>query len=234
MPGSPPTRIAEAGTRPPPSTRSSSAMPVGMRGGGAEVPLRPTKLDAPPAAGACGPGRWRRVSAASSTRVFHSPQASQRPCHFGMGGAAGLADEAGAVLGHGDRDCATKGSRGACGAQPRGNTKRARSWPGSRTARNCTHWKRRDDVAVQRWDASGASRLAVAEKSRWRSARSVPMRICCQGALPLQPPTKDRGPLEADTGRWAPRWGPMTREAIRRNIWFATRKGAPRRWRKQP
>ena len=32
MPGSPPTRTAEPGTRPPPSTRSNSAMPVGSRG----------------------------------------------------------------------------------------------------------------------------------------------------------------------------------------------------------
>ena len=44
MPGSPPTRMAEAGTSPPPSTRSSSAMPLRARGerrlGGGEVAER--------------------------------------------------------------------------------------------------------------------------------------------------------------------------------------------------
>ena len=32
MPGSPPSRVTEPATRPPPSTRSSSSMPVGLRG----------------------------------------------------------------------------------------------------------------------------------------------------------------------------------------------------------
>ncbi len=40
MPGSPPTRSAEPGTSPPPVTRSSSAMPVEMRGGGSPKPSR--------------------------------------------------------------------------------------------------------------------------------------------------------------------------------------------------
>ena len=82
MPGSPPTSTAEAGTRPPPSTRSSSAMPVAARGGGSALPARPTKRDARPAAlCAAGPGR---AATASSTMVFHSPQVSQRPAHFGV------------------------------------------------------------------------------------------------------------------------------------------------------
>src|SRR5580693_1414587 len=84
MPGSPPTRTAEPGTRPPPSTRSSSAMPVLARGGGAASPAKPTKATAFPAR-LLGPGRLGPACgvAASSTMVFHSPQASQRPAHFG-------------------------------------------------------------------------------------------------------------------------------------------------------
>src|SRR6476620_6738506 len=43
MPGSPPTRTAEPGTRPPPSTRSNSAMPVGSRGASRVSVCRPSK-----------------------------------------------------------------------------------------------------------------------------------------------------------------------------------------------
>ena len=98
MPGSPPTSTAEAGTRPPPSTRSSSAMPVGARGGGSALPARPTKLTL------LAGRRLRRrrrgaATTASSTMVFHSPQVSQRPAHFGRDRAAGLADEAGGRFG---------------------------------------------------------------------------------------------------------------------------------------
>src|SRR5580658_2618405 len=84
MPGSPPTNTAEPATRPPPSTRSSSAMPVLARGGGAVSPARPTKVTAFPAR-LLGPGRLGPACGvtASSTMVFHSPQASQRPAHFG-------------------------------------------------------------------------------------------------------------------------------------------------------
>ena len=80
IPGSPPTSTAEAATSPPPSTRSSSAMPVCARGGGAAVPCRPTKssLAFPPGFGGA-PGR---ASTGSSTMVFHSPHASQRPTHL--------------------------------------------------------------------------------------------------------------------------------------------------------
>src|SRR5689334_16196685 len=81
MPGSPPTSTAEAGTRPPPNTRSSSAMPVVQRGGGSASPARPTKATRLPAtAFAAGPGR---ATTASSRMLFHAPQASQRPVHFG-------------------------------------------------------------------------------------------------------------------------------------------------------
>ena len=81
MPGSPPTSTAEEGTRPPPSTRSSSAMPVTARGGGSVLPARPTKLTGRPVAALpAGPGRATGVS---SSMVFHSPQVSQRPAHLG-------------------------------------------------------------------------------------------------------------------------------------------------------
>ena len=43
IPGSPPTRIAEPGTNPPPQTRSNSAIPVRRRGGSMLGPVRPTK-----------------------------------------------------------------------------------------------------------------------------------------------------------------------------------------------
>ncbi len=79
MPGSPPTRIALAATSPPPSTRSNSPMPVSRRGGGSTWPSRPTKATLPPGLRA-GPGRG---STRSSTMVFHSPQASHLPDHFG-------------------------------------------------------------------------------------------------------------------------------------------------------
>ena len=85
MPGSPPTSTAEAGTRPPPSTRSSSAMPMAARGGGSALPARPTKATLPrcPTGAPCaaGPGRATTVL---PRRVFHSPQDSQRPAHFGV------------------------------------------------------------------------------------------------------------------------------------------------------
>src|SRR5579863_1574023 len=81
MPGSPPTSTADAGTSPPPSTRSNSAMPVAQRGGGSALPASPTNATRLPVAPfAAGPGR---AAIASSTMLFHSPHASQRPAHFG-------------------------------------------------------------------------------------------------------------------------------------------------------
>src|SRR3954469_12039754 len=87
MPGEPPSSTSEPGTRPPPSTRSSSPMPVCSRGtrstatsrsgtGRAAAPAPPPpRPAAPPARGA---------GARSSTSVFHSPQPGQRPCHFAL------------------------------------------------------------------------------------------------------------------------------------------------------
>src|SRR5580765_3260091 len=77
-PGSPPSNIKAPGTTPPPSTRSNSAMPVGMRrvsmlvisskGTGLESQDRGTSSEA---------------DIRSSTNVFHSWQDGQRPIHLG-------------------------------------------------------------------------------------------------------------------------------------------------------
>ena len=54
-------------------------MPVARRGGVAVVPRRPTSSSVRPAARRpLGTG----LAAASSARLFHSPQASQRPDHL--------------------------------------------------------------------------------------------------------------------------------------------------------
>src|SRR2546425_927634 len=87
MPGSPPTRTTDPGTIPPPRTKSNSASPVRQRttpipstadrrmGGWADRLSIGRSADPP----------IRRVvrPTASSTSVFHSPHASQRPAHFG-------------------------------------------------------------------------------------------------------------------------------------------------------
>ena len=72
----------EPGTRPPPSTRSSSPIPVVIRSAApastsASLTGRTARLERlPPPAGA--------AARCSSTKVFHSPQPGQRPCHFGL------------------------------------------------------------------------------------------------------------------------------------------------------
>ncbi len=80
MPGSPPISRAEPGTMPPPVTRSSSASPVGMRAtcrrSGASVcnsTTRPLELRIRPEPGVAA------GASASSTIVFHSPQATHLP-----------------------------------------------------------------------------------------------------------------------------------------------------------
>ena len=80
MPGSPPMRMTEPGTKPPPVTRSSSLMPEWMRGASRLAPCRSSSgktrpLPAPATARAPMP-----EEGASSTIVFHSSHASQRPC----------------------------------------------------------------------------------------------------------------------------------------------------------
>src|SRR5260221_504780 len=82
IPGSPPTRVTEPGTIPPPRTKSNSARPVRQRsnewvlnweGGRGGLAVGEPALTAEP---------LNRPSA-SSTRLFHAPQLSQRPPHLG-------------------------------------------------------------------------------------------------------------------------------------------------------
>src|SRR5690606_26463609 len=77
MPGSPPIRMAEPGTRPPPVTRSSSAIPVLRRGGGALMPVRPTNSMRLPPVRLWPFGKAGSID--SSTMLFHSPQESHLP-----------------------------------------------------------------------------------------------------------------------------------------------------------
>src|SRR5690606_25441173 len=90
MPGSPPTSTTAPSTRPPPSTRSSSPMPVDTRTsavwltsfsavtlGGSTLPAQPPRR----AAGADAPP----PEAGSSTiwvSVFHTPHSPHWPCHL--------------------------------------------------------------------------------------------------------------------------------------------------------
>ena len=77
MPGSPPSSVTEPWTKPPPVTRSNSAMPVTMRGAAWPSPDSPSSAKARP--------RWALIAvggpASSSTMLFHSWQELQRPCH---------------------------------------------------------------------------------------------------------------------------------------------------------
>src|SRR5258707_9204607 len=81
MPGSPPTRSTEPRTKPPPVTRSSSAIPEGRRGASTLLPVRVSSWN-------CRPLRLERIETgievapvvSSSDSVFHSPQDSHFPC----------------------------------------------------------------------------------------------------------------------------------------------------------
>src|SRR5262250_1867226 len=79
MPGSPPTSSTEPRTKPPPVTRSSSAMPEDRRGASGLLPERLSSAN-------CRPLRLERIETgtepvlSSSASVFHSPQASHLPC----------------------------------------------------------------------------------------------------------------------------------------------------------
>ncbi len=85
IPGEPPSRTSEPATRPPPSTRSSSPMPVSRRS------MRSCLTSRNATTGAARAPRWAptppialpreiRGGAASSTSVFHSPQPGHCPC----------------------------------------------------------------------------------------------------------------------------------------------------------
>src|SRR5437773_9227144 len=83
MPGSPPTSTTDPGTVPPPNTKSNSSRPVFHL---ARAPLvRADKRTGglADACRACLTARPPERPTASSTSVFHAPQASHRPAHFG-------------------------------------------------------------------------------------------------------------------------------------------------------
>src|SRR3982075_3499516 len=81
MPGSPPTNSTEPLTKPPPVTRSSSAIPEGRRGASGLLPVNDSSANSRPL-------RLERIETgnvvapvvSSSTSVFHSPQDSHLPC----------------------------------------------------------------------------------------------------------------------------------------------------------
>src|SRR5258708_7849939 len=81
MPGSPPTRSTDPRTKPPPVTRSSSAIPEGRRGASTLLPVSVSSANSRPL-------RLLRIETgievepvvSSSASVFHSPQDSHLPC----------------------------------------------------------------------------------------------------------------------------------------------------------
>ena len=87
MPGSPPINTTAPSTNPPPSTRSNSPIPVEARtisdcrtstsGVILAVSIFPAQL--PRREGALVAAGSREIS----DNVFHAPQASHWPCHFG-------------------------------------------------------------------------------------------------------------------------------------------------------
>ena len=65
-------------------------------------------------------GPW--LSGVSSEMEFHSPQASQRPAHFWVTGAAGGTDETGDGLGHGAGVAKRAGKASGAGGFSRGGS----------------------------------------------------------------------------------------------------------------
>ena len=84
IPGDPPSSTSDPGTIPPPSTRSSSPIPVDSRGTGA---VSTSASGRGRAAAARRPeAEATAVGAASSTIVFHSLHPGHCPCQRGVGG----------------------------------------------------------------------------------------------------------------------------------------------------
>src|ERR1700743_962085 len=80
-PGSPPMSSAEPGTRPPPQTRSNSAVPVIRRSGAASSVFRSSSVNLRPRLR--GPALLPSgIGAPSPTIVFQPPQASHLPAHL--------------------------------------------------------------------------------------------------------------------------------------------------------
>ena len=82
MPGSPPSRVTEPGTRPPPSTRSSSGMPVGC--GWANCASTSPMGTARPPTAAEPHARRRRRPLDVFHQLFHASHEPHRPAHFGV------------------------------------------------------------------------------------------------------------------------------------------------------
>src|ERR1700722_3993815 len=81
MPGSPPTSNTEPRTKPPPVTRSSSAIPDGRRAASLLLPVRLSSANSRALRlERIGTGIVVAPGGSSSTSVFHSPQDSHLPC----------------------------------------------------------------------------------------------------------------------------------------------------------
>ena len=121
MPGSPPISVAEPGTKPPPATRSSSPMPVTMRGSGSDSPARSSSGKGRPPAAA----PRRRRADAQRRRLLDDgvPLAAGIALALPALGdrAAILADVGGARPGHGATSGRIRGalSRRAMGIGPK-------------------------------------------------------------------------------------------------------------------
>jgi len=82
IPGSPPIRVADPSTNPPPSARSSSAIPVTRRSGSVTSASSPISAIArPPDCRLCLAWNGVTLPPTSSTNVFHSLQSTHCPCH---------------------------------------------------------------------------------------------------------------------------------------------------------
>src|SRR4029078_12290775 len=79
MPGSPPMRIVEPGTTPPPVTRSSSEMPLENRGASWVEPFNVSSLTMRPLLCRVTPDTGGGPASVSSTRVFQPSQAAHLP-----------------------------------------------------------------------------------------------------------------------------------------------------------
>ena len=85
IPGSPPSKMAEPGTKPPPITRSNSFKPDRVLSGVSLSPDRPVKLIFFALVAALMPLPLGGVSLlCSSIIVFHAPQLSHFPDHLGV------------------------------------------------------------------------------------------------------------------------------------------------------
>ena len=105
MPGEPPSSTSDPGTRPPPSTRSSSPMPVESRGARSRADVAQR---ARARAAADGPARARPPApparaarrALLDERVPRPAARGTGPCQRGLGVAAGGADVVVVGTGH--------------------------------------------------------------------------------------------------------------------------------------